>query len=118
MSAFPQNNMGVAATPMGPCALRCCAQGQVPAYLRAHIQTPLALLGPLMSKTCKPGELLAMLAIIAAILFAVAFILHVTSTATDVVFSTTSLALVGLVLLALHQAGMGPGYSFTGRRKR
>jgi hypothetical protein len=51
-----------------------------------------------------------MLAIIAAILFAVAFIIRVTGTATDVVFSPTSLLYVGLVLLALHLAGVGSGW--------
>jgi tellurite resistance protein TehA-like permease len=54
-----------------------------------------------------------MLAIIAAILFAVAFILHVTSTSTSIVFGPLSLVLVGLVLLALHLAGLGPAkYSY------
>jgi len=54
-----------------------------------------------------------MLAIIAAILFAVAFILHVTATSTSVVFAPLSLVLVGLVLLALHLAGWGPAkYSY------
>jgi hypothetical protein len=46
-----------------------------------------------------------MLAVIAAILFGIAFILRATSTATDVVFSPFSLLLVGFVLLALHLAG-------------
>lgn len=59
-----------------------------------------------------------MLAIIAAILFAIAFILNATSTATDAVFSPLSLAFVGLALLALHQAGIGAGYSFSRRRRR
>jgi hypothetical protein len=58
------------------------------------------------------------LAIIAAILFAIAFILNATSTATNAVFSPFSLAFVGLALLALHQAGIGTGYSYTRRRKR
>lgn len=59
-----------------------------------------------------------MLAIIAAILFVVAFILHAASISTDVIFSPISLALVGLALLALHQAGLGPGYSYSRRRRR
>jgi hypothetical protein len=45
-----------------------------------------------------------MLAIAAAIIFAIAFLLNATSTATDVVFSFTSLLLAGLTCLALHQA--------------
>ncbi len=54
-----------------------------------------------------------MFGIIAAILFAVAFILHVTSTSTSVVFSPFSLMLVGLCLLALHLTGIGPAkYSY------
>jgi hypothetical protein len=51
-----------------------------------------------------------MLAIIAAILFAIAFFIRVTRTATDVVFSPTSLMLAGLALLALHQAGIGAAW--------
>ena len=48
-----------------------------------------------------------MFAIIAAILFAIAFIIHVTSTSVSLVFSPESLVLVGLTLLALHIAGIG-----------
>lgn len=59
-----------------------------------------------------------MLAVIAAILFAIAFIINATSTSTDVVFSPLSLLLVGLALLALHQAGIGTGYTVTRRRRR
>jgi hypothetical protein len=57
-----------------------------------------------------------MLAIIAAVLFGIAFILNATSTATDAIFSVTSLALVGLVCLALHLAGVGSGWSLPRRR--
>ncbi|HUD39765.1 MAG TPA: hypothetical protein VMR14_22905 [Streptosporangiaceae bacterium] len=54
-----------------------------------------------------------MFGIIAAILFAIAFIIHITSTATDVIFSPLSLVLLGLVFLALHLTGIGPArYSF------
>lgn len=59
-----------------------------------------------------------MLAFIAAILFAIAFIINATSTSTPAVFSPISLLLVGLALLALHEAGIGPGYTYAGRRKR
>lgn len=52
-----------------------------------------------------------MLAIIAAVLFVIAFLLNATSTATDAVFSPTSLLLVGLACLALHIAGIGTGWS-------
>jgi hypothetical protein len=68
-------------------------------YLRAEV------LNRGVSKGNRP-----MLAIIAAILFAVAFLLRVTGTATDVVFSPTSLLYVGLCLLALHLAGVGSGW--------
>jgi hypothetical protein len=53
-----------------------------------------------------------MLAIIAAILFVIAFLLNATSTATDAVFSPTSLLFVGLACLALHQAGIGTSWRF------
>ena len=50
-----------------------------------------------------------MLTIIAAVIFAIAFVLYATSTATSAVFAPTSLLLIGLVLVALHLAGIGPG---------
>jgi hypothetical protein len=53
-----------------------------------------------------------MLAVIAAIVFAVAFIIRVTRTATDAVFAPDSLLLAGLALLALHQAGIGAKWRF------
>jgi hypothetical protein len=59
-----------------------------------------------------------MLAIVAAILFAIAFLLNATSTATSAVFSPTSLLLVGLACLALHQAGVGTGWSVPRGRRR
>jgi hypothetical protein len=59
-----------------------------------------------------------MLAIVAAIIFAVAFIIRVTSTATDVILAPISLLLAGLVFLALHQAGVGSGWSYPHRRRR
>jgi hypothetical protein len=52
-----------------------------------------------------------MLAFIAAILFAIAFLINATATATSAVFSPTSLMLVGLALLALHLVGIGAGWS-------
>jgi hypothetical protein len=54
----------------------------------------------------------SMLAIVAAILFAIAFILNASGTATSAVFDTTSLLLVGLACLALHLAGVGSGWSW------
>ncbi|WP_405848638.1 hypothetical protein [Streptomyces sp. NBC_01518] len=47
----------------------------------------------------------------AAAFFAIAFIIRVTETSTNVVFSPTSLMLVGLALLAAHSAGAGSGWS-------
>jgi hypothetical protein len=60
-----------------------------------------------------------MLAIAAAIIFAIAFLLNATSTATSAVFSPTSLLLAGLACLALHLAGVGTGWSLprSGRRR-
>ena len=59
-----------------------------------------------------------MLAIIAAILFAIAFLLNATSTDTSAVFSPMSLLLVGLVCLALHLAGVGTSWRVPSRRRR
>ncbi len=49
-----------------------------------------------------------MLALIAAVLFAIAFILNAAGVATDAVFAPFSLMLVGLALLAFHLTGNGP----------
>ncbi len=51
-----------------------------------------------------------MLALIAAILFAIAFIINATGIATDAVFSPFSLTFVGLALLAFHLTGNGPAW--------
>jgi hypothetical protein len=59
-----------------------------------------------------------MLAIIAAILFVIAFLLNATNTATSAVFAPTSLLLVGLACLALHLAGVGTGWKMPRRRRR
>ncbi len=58
-----------------------------------------------------------MLAFIAAILFAIAFLINAASIATDAVFSPTSLLLVGLVCLALHLAGLGTGWNTPWHRR-
>jgi hypothetical protein len=59
-----------------------------------------------------------MLAIAAAIIFVIAFLLNATSTATDAVFSPISLLLVGLACLALHLAGIGSGWKVPSRGGR
>ncbi|HEY7142913.1 MAG TPA: hypothetical protein VH637_01580 [Streptosporangiaceae bacterium] len=51
-----------------------------------------------------------MLAIIAAIIFAIAFFIRASGTATNAVFAPTTLLLAGLALLALHQAGIGASW--------
>jgi ABC-type Fe3+-siderophore transport system permease subunit len=58
-----------------------------------------------------------MLAVIAAVIFAIAFLLNATSTATDAVFSPISLLLAGLACLALHQAGVGTTRYSSARRR-
>ncbi|MDQ0942395.1 MULTISPECIES: hypothetical protein [unclassified Streptomyces] len=59
-----------------------------------------------------------MLAFAAAALFVIAFIIHVTETSTEAIFSPTSLMFVGLALLALHSGGVGSGLSPRGRGRR
>jgi hypothetical protein len=60
-----------------------------------------------------------MLAIIAAVLFVIAFLLEITGTATNVVFAPASLTFLGLACLALHVAGIGASWYYTpGRRRR
>ncbi|HUD79007.1 MAG TPA: hypothetical protein VMR00_14240 [Streptosporangiaceae bacterium] len=59
-----------------------------------------------------------MLALIAAVLFAIAFILNAAGVATDAVFAPFSLMLVGLALLAFHLTGSGPAMPAYRRRRR
>ncbi|MFC4502880.1 MULTISPECIES: hypothetical protein [Streptomyces] len=59
-----------------------------------------------------------MLAFAAAALFVIAFIIHVTETSTEVIFSPMSLMLVGLACLAVHSAGVGSGWSSRGSGRR
>ncbi|WP_198944124.1 hypothetical protein [Streptomyces sp. CB03234] len=51
-----------------------------------------------------------MLAIAAAVLFFVAFVINAGDIVTNDVFSPTNLMLIGLGLLALHVAGIGSGW--------
>ena len=53
-----------------------------------------------------------MLAIVAAICFGIAFVIHGTGTATDAWFSVTGLLLLGLVCLALHLSGVGTSWKY------
>jgi hypothetical protein len=58
-----------------------------------------------------------MLGYVAAVLFIIAFLINATNTATDAVFSVTSLMLVGLACLALHLSGVGTGWAPRRRRR-
>ena len=52
-----------------------------------------------------------MLGFVAAVLFAIAFIINAASVSvSNAIFSVTSLMLLGLVCLALHLAGVGTGW--------
>jgi hypothetical protein len=59
-----------------------------------------------------------MLAVITAVIFVIAFILRLTGTATDAAISPNSLLFIGLTLVALHLAGWGPGWTWSGRKRR
>ena len=54
----------------------------------------------------------------AAVIFAIAFLINASATATDAVFSPFSLLLVGLACLALHFMGVGTGWVVPRRRVR
>ncbi|WP_262062235.1 hypothetical protein [Streptomyces sp. STR69] len=60
-----------------------------------------------------------MLAFVAAAFFVIAFLIRVTETSTQLVFTPTSLMLLGLAFLAAHSAGLGTGWSArrSGRRR-
>lgn len=59
-----------------------------------------------------------MFALIAAVLFAIAFILTAGAVATSAVFSPLAITFVGLALLALHFTGRGPAMPNTRRSRR
>ncbi len=59
-----------------------------------------------------------MLAIIAAVIFAIAFLLDITGTASNPVFAPASPLLLALACLALHIAGIGTGWHFRTIRRR
>jgi hypothetical protein len=59
-----------------------------------------------------------MLGFVAAIIFAIAFLINATSTSTDAVFAPMSLLLVGLACLALHLAEVGKNWTAPRRRIR
>ena len=58
----------------------------------------------------KPGKPKGMLAIIAAIIFGIAFVINATGAVTNAAFSVTGLLVLGLACLALHQAGIGSAW--------
>jgi len=59
-----------------------------------------------------------MLGYVAAVIFAVAFVIAASSTSTDAVFAPGTLLLAGLACLALHLAGVGTAWSTSRRRTR
>jgi len=57
-----------------------------------------------------------MLAIVAAVLFALGFLFNLVQTSVPAAISPTSLLLLGLCALALHQAGFGTATAGTTHR--
>jgi hypothetical protein len=53
---------------------------------------------------------MGMLAIIAAIIFGIAFVINATGAVSDAAVSVTGLLLLGLACLALHPAGLGSAW--------
>ncbi len=58
-----------------------------------------------------------MLAVIAAVIFVIAYILKLTGTATGAAVAPGSLLFIGLALVALNLAGFGPAWSWSRRRR-
>ncbi|CQR60692.1 hypothetical protein ACFY4K_03885 [Streptomyces leeuwenhoekii] len=52
-----------------------------------------------------------MLGIVAAVLFFIAFLINAADIGTNDVFSSVNIMLLGLIALALHVSGIGPGWS-------
>jgi hypothetical protein len=59
-----------------------------------------------------------MLGIVAAVIFAVAFVIAATSTTTNAVFAPLTLIAAGLAVLALHLSEVGTNWSPPRRRTR
>jgi drug/metabolite transporter (DMT)-like permease len=59
-----------------------------------------------------------MLAIVAAVLFAIGFIINAAHISTDAVFNPFSFLLLGLVSLALFLAGVGRTWRWNSPRRR
>jgi len=59
-----------------------------------------------------------MLAVVAAALFAIAFVVNASGTSVSTILGPTSLMLAGLTLVALQLAGIGPAYSWRPRRRK
>lgn len=59
-----------------------------------------------------------MLAVLAAVIFVIAYILRLTGASTGVAVAPASLLFLGLACLAAHQAGFGTGWSWPKRRRR
>ncbi|WP_461028211.1 hypothetical protein [Streptomyces sparsus] len=58
-----------------------------------------------------------MLGIAAAVLFFIAFLINAADIATNDIFASVNIMLIGLMLLALHVAGVGGGRAVPGRRR-
>ncbi|WP_320781758.1 hypothetical protein [Streptomyces sp. CRN 30] len=58
-----------------------------------------------------------MLAIVAAVLFFIAFLINAADISTNDIFTSVNFMLVGLALLALHVGGIGSGWAARGRRR-
>ncbi|MER5569505.1 hypothetical protein ABT083_25310 [Streptomyces goshikiensis] len=58
-----------------------------------------------------------MLGIGAAVLFFIAFLINAAEIGTNDVFSSTNVTLLGLMVLALHVAGIGAGRGRVSRRR-
>jgi hypothetical protein len=114
--------------PTAAAATFCCASA---CHMRTHQATGIQTWPPggAMCKSRKSGQFRAsaspghkvlpeamtppkeptMLAVIAAVLFAVAFVINAAGIATDAVFAPLSLTFAGLACLAFHLTGIGPG---------
>lgn len=64
-----------------------------------------------------PEGMYTVLAIIAAVLFLIAWLINAAEVSTNDVFTSTNVMLIGLALVALHVAGVGSGWAARGRRR-
>jgi Flp pilus assembly protein TadB len=114
----PEDRVDLAARPARRRAVQVAIAGSSPQLVSAGLLPSEAAACRKSTRRYRPcrlsrrgtGSSMGMLAIVAAIIFAIAWVINATGTATNAWFSVTDLLFIGLACLALHQAGIGSAW--------